>query len=154
MNKYLLAVAVALGLMLMLAGRRIMELDQALEAKPKIEIRTVEKIKTVRVAGPVEIRERIIVAPDGTKTIERATERGQVVTNTGKESELARSEEPVRSPVIKKTRFAGLTLDPGSFHYINGVRGGMTLFDSVDLAAGYHFQGRATGFFADAALRF
>ncbi len=95
--KYL-AVIVALGALLIGAGRRITQLTDALAAKPKIEIRTVVKTKIVerRVAGPVHVVEKIITQLDGGKVVERTIDRGQVTTETANEivKAVARVETP------------------------------------------------------------
>lgn len=129
MTRALLVCCLVLGAMLAGAGARIMSLERALAAKPKVEIR--EVVKTVTKRGPVQVVERIVVAPDGTKTTERTTNRGEVVAEKDKESE--RTETPVQAP--RYDRFIGVLLDPLSVTKANGLRGGMTVFGRIDAAA-------------------
>ena len=66
-NRVAVLCALILGLLLIiyLMFGQIGVLRAALAAKPTVEIKTETRIKTVRVAGPVQIREKIVERPGG-----------------------------------------------------------------------------------------
>ncbi len=133
-------------------GARIAELETAMAAKPRVEFRDRVVEKKVRVAGPVHVV--TVQAPDGTKTT--TVDRAVVTTTTDKARDTERTETPVclppRSP---RTRFAGLLLGPdGTGSWIEGARGGLNLFDRIDVAASFRRRrGGGTAFGGDVSFR-
>ena len=149
-----------LSLLLLASMARNRRLSVALAAKPKIEIQLVEKIRTVRIAGPVRIRERIVQIPGEGRMIEREVFRDPVTTETGKEREAHVEQAPVcaePAAVGHKRWLFGLAARPGApggnLFKVDGVRAGINLFDRLDLSGGYRFHGQDR-LFVEAGLRF
>lgn len=144
--------SIALALMLMLAGWRIVQLQGQLAAKPAVESKTEVRTVTRTVAGPVRIVERFVDTPGPERIIERVTERGPVTTEKGTERAVERSETPMGERTPK--RFLGVMVAHDVPTKVFGVRGGMTVFGRLDLGVGYRFAGPWIGPQAEVAFRF
>lgn len=109
-----IAAIVILALLLIAAGRQIVRLNAALDAKPKIVERVVVETKIVekKVAGPVIIREKIVTQPGGEKIVERVIERAEVTTEKGTDiaKDSQRTETPIGRP--QKLWTLGLSGNP------------------------------------------
>lgn len=154
MTRALLMTVAVLGLMLAGAGARIMVLERALAAKPKIEVRTVEKIKTVKVAGPVKVVEKITYLPGNGRVVERTIERDEVKTEIGRDVVADRKEEAACPPAPRSKRWtAAFQFGPRGGTVPIGGRAGVTLFNVIDLTGGYRKDGQDR-LFLDAGFRF
>lgn len=139
------AIIAILGLLLFLAGRQIVRLNAALDAKPKIVERVVVETKIVekRVAGPVVIREHVVTS-NGVKTIERTIEKSSVVTDRGTEidKDAHRTETPIGRPEKLWTGIA--SFNPKDIKKPSlGLRRSFGLFDlgySHDVGTGMKFE--------------
>lgn len=110
--RYVIVIAV-LGLLLVFAGIKIIHQQDALAAKPKIEVHTVVETKLVehRVAGPVVIHEKIVTLPSGEKTVDREITRAPVTTD--KDADTEKHEDRKETPVGLPSKLWTLT---GSFN--------------------------------------
>lgn len=130
-------------------GEKISALEAQLAAKPMVE----ERVKEVRVEGPVRVVEKFVVGPAGACVLdERTTERGATTTTTEAEHE----ERPICAPEYSAhTRYAGLALDPLDARRPR-LRAGVTLFDRLDLGGAYdtRFPPLGGALQAEAAYRF
>ncbi len=154
MNRPLLLAAVILAALLAAAGERIVVLERAIAAKPKIEYR--EKIveRKVKVAGAVRVEERIVQVPGGERVTERVVYRDAVTTETdrAKDTELHET-AACPAPARSKRWIAAVELGPRGGTVPIGGRAGVTLFDTLDLTGGYRKDGQDR-LFLDAGLRF
>lgn len=151
MTRALLVTVGVLGLLLAGAGARIMSLERAIAAKPKIEYRDkiVEKKVQVKVAGAVRIEEKIIEGPGRERVIERIVYRDPVKTDTetGRESVTERKEEAACPPAPSvKSRHLAVEFGPSSGAVPIGVRGGMSFLNALPISplieAGYRRDGQ------------
>ena len=148
MIRGLLALVVVLGLMIIGAGARILALEKALAAKPKIEYKDKIVEKKVRVAGPVKIVKEIVEVPGEGRKVYIVEERAAVTTESDKASETEKREEPAcPAPRRAKTRhMVGEIAPRGSGVAIVGGRAGMSFFDALPIAplieAGYRKDGQ------------
>ena len=73
--------------------------------------------------------------------VEERIERDPVTTTTAKEKSEERKETPVVGALgARRTRYAGVLLDPGVAGYAAGCRAGVTLWDRLDV--GYSLRVR------------
>jgi hypothetical protein len=103
--------------------------------------RTVDRVRTVRVAGPVRIVTRT-VRTEGREEIVREENQGPVVEAT----DTARLVEPVFPPAPRLNRWlAGVGAEPFHFNEREGWRayGGYSFANRLDLCAGLSGRGRA-----------
>jgi hypothetical protein len=143
----LLTTCAVLALMLAGAGARILALERAIAAKPKIEVRTVEKVRTVKVAGPVKVVEKITYLPGNGRVVERTIERDEVKTETGRDVVAERKEEAAcPAPRRVKSRHFVAEFGPSGGGVPFGLRGGMSFLDALPVSplieAGYRRDGQ------------
>lgn len=151
-GRYLLVIA-ALLLCVVVLVRKTRVQAVALAEKPKVELKEVVKTVEKKIAGPVRVVEKIVVKSGGERIVERVIYRDGVTTEKGSETATEKSEEAACPGQASKRWLAGVVIDP-SKGPLNGARLGLTLFDRVDIAGGYIFNGRKQGLLADVTLRF
>lgn len=150
----LLLVILVLGVMLAVAGKRILDLQALLAAKPQIQVQWRDRVVTKTVKGPERIVTRTVREAGGAVTIIKEVVRDEVVKTTDADRSGVRTETPVCPPVPRCPSHAfGATFDPLTATKIDGVRASMTVFDHVEAAAGYRFLGRANGPHGDVSYR-
>lgn len=132
--------------------RQLAAANAALAARPAVHLEAEQQVHTVRVAGPVRVETKTVYVP-GTKEIQyvdRIVETGSVTTTTQKDSEVKKDVQPACvAPAAFPRRYVGTTLDLGG---PRAVRGGVTLWDHLDVGASYDWKYNAAGL--EAAWRF
>ncbi len=129
-----------LGVLLLLAMRRVREL----EARPAVETKIVEKVHRVVTRGPERIVTRTVIAPDGTRTVDKTTDKGPSLVVDDRQKAETRVEVP--GDLAKRDapwRYARVTLDPVWGFKPRAAAAGVTLFRGrvdVGLTADWRYQ--------------
>lgn len=123
--------------------------EAALAARPKVETRIDVQTKTVTMQGPERIVEKVVKG----EVVERIVYKDAATTTTGTEKEYDRTVAPA-CPAAPKApwRYAGALVDPFAETKLVGLRGGVTLYDRVDLGLSARSQPNAVAL--EAGIRF
>lgn len=144
--KVLLVLACAIAYFAWLQQRTIGGLEAQLAAKPLVQ----EKLVTKTVQGPVHYVETIVEKPGGERVITRDVVREVKVTETSEQ----RTETPAcPAPKLEPRWIAGVQADPFNYQRSAAVRGGVTLFNRVDVTVGHTIVGPGRSIL-DVAYRF
>lgn len=123
--------------------------NAALAARPKVETRVEVQTKTVTVQGPERIVEKIVKGD----VVERVIYKEPATTTTEAQKDYDRTTAPAcPSAAPAPWRYAGAVVDPLSTTKLVGVRGGVTLYNRLDLGASWRSQPNAFAF--EAGVRF
>ncbi len=170
LSSSLAIVCLVLGLLLVAAGQRIKALDAALAARPATEDHVESKISTTQARGkiivvrhyvpgacpPIQVsavpHENSAPVASAPILVDETIEEDPVVTTVVKERDSEKTSTPISTPP-PKWRYAGVLADPFAPAKLVGLRGGITLYDRVDLGLGVRFWPR-TETQAEVSLRF
>ncbi len=140
---WVILVLVALIIYILSLRGQLAAANAALAARPAIHTEAEQKTQIVRVAGPVHYETKTVFVP-GTNTVQyvdRIITRDPVTTTTEKETEVKRDEKPACPPLpAAPWRYAGAVVDPLAQTKLVGLRGGVTLYDRLDLGAAFRTQ--------------
>lgn len=140
-----LALAVALLVWAFtLEHRRADGLEAALAAKPRVEVKSEKTENTKIVQGPVRIVEHYSVVPGKCEPIvtERIIEAAPRVETKVVEVEKSHADVPnCPAPYQTKRWIVGADVDAFDPRNAQTIRGGVTLFDRVDLTIGHSVVG-------------
>lgn len=154
-DTYYIAAILVLALLLLGARRTVKADAAALAARPAIHMEADQQVKTVRVAGPVRVETKTVYVPGTTQIqyVDRVVDTAPVTTTTEKESQVERDVRPACSAAAALPwRYLGLYTDSADASKA-GLRGGVTLWNTLDLGAGIVFSPRRAGRL-EAAVRF
>ncbi len=153
----LVLAVIALGVLLALAGRRIVQLDAELAARPEVMDGTVDhRTEDVR-RGPVKITRSVVTAPDGTRTVNSVREESPVEISKTTVLENTHKEIPWDAGEPRnRTRYVGIGVDPLNYARIPRLRAGLTFLGSIDVGVAYdaRFSPVSGAFSLEAAYRF
>lgn len=130
--------------------------ENALAARPRVETKVKTNTKTVTVAGPERVETKTVYVPGTTQIqyVDRVVEIGPATTTVTAEKDYDRSSTPSCPPApVAPWRYVGVLADPFAPTKLVGVRGGVTLFNRLDLGLGARFSPRAEGQ-AEVSVRF
>lgn len=133
-GKYI-AVILALGGLLWMAGRRIQELDATLAANPAVLETSVDSRTEDFRRGPVKRTTTTTKAPDGTKTTVTVSEIASEERRTEASSAKEHQEKPVQARA--RNRYVGLGVDPLDYGRLPRLRAGLTLWSVLDAGLAY-----------------
>lgn len=128
---------------------RLTAAEAALAARPKVETRIDVQTKTVTVQGPERVVEKVVKGD----VVERVIYKEPATTTTEAQKDYDRTTAPAcpASPAAP-WRYAGAVVDPLSTTKLVGVRGGVTIYNRLDLGASWRSQPNA--FALEAGVRF
>lgn len=144
-----IVIIIVLGAMVMTSGAHIKTLDAALAARPKTDTKVEMKVKTVVHTVTVQGPERVVEKITQGEVVERVVYRDAPTTTvvdeaTGTEKEYARETAPACPASLPMPwRYAGAMVDPLSTTKLVGARGGITLYNRVDLGLSWRSQPNA-----------
>lgn len=135
-----LILAIAVVGLLALAKRQNETIAVLRASKPAVEFRDRVVEKRVVVRGAVRVVQ--VKAPDGTVTT--TTDRAPETVTTDKDREKERTETPTQLSGVKRTRYAGVGIDPARSRYLR-ARAGLNFLNTWDVgvAADFDVQQRA-----------
>ncbi len=136
----LVLAVIAFGVLLALAGRRIVQLDAELA-----------------VACLESLGYRVVTAPDGTRTVNSVREESPVEISKTIVLENTHKEIPWDAGEPRnRTRYVGIGVDPLNYARIPRLRAGLTFLGSIDVGIAYdaRFPPVAGAFSIEAAYRF
>jgi hypothetical protein len=150
---YVILIAI-LAIVIFFGQAKLKADETALAARPKVEIKTEQQVKTVRVAGPVRIESKEVKGPGDTVFIDRIIERGETTTTTQKDTQVDKTIAPACVAAAPAPwRYAGVMVDPLSSTKLVGARGGVTLWNRLDLGGSLRLDRGAQGA-VEASVRF
>jgi hypothetical protein len=149
-DTYYLLLIVLLALAFMHAKRRADGDELALAARPKVETRVDVHTVTKTVQGPERVVEKVVKG----EVVERVVYKDQAVTTTEAQKDYDRTTAPACPAAAPAPwRYAGVLADPFAPTKLVGLRGGVTLWNRVDLGISGRFSPRAEGA-AEVGVRF
>ena len=130
---------IVLGLLLAAAGRKITQLQEALNARPLVEDFQVDDRDETFRRGPVKITTKTIIAPDGTKTIEKTEEKSAEERHVAIKAESGHKEAPVveAAGARPRKRYVGVGVDPLAYARMPRLRAGVNVWGALDVGLAY-----------------
>lgn len=139
--------AVILAVLLVAAGRRIVQLQAALDAKPLVtDFKSDDRTEDVR-RGPVKISRTTTTEPDGRKVVVQVREVAAEERHTEDKTATIHQETPVQAPGGRaRTRYVGLGINPLDYAHQGRLRAGVTLFGAFDAGVALDVNPLGLGF--------
>lgn len=149
-DTYYLAAIVVLTLFLWGSLSRVKSQTAALAARPTVESHVEVQTRTVTIQGPERVVEKLVQGA----VVERIIYKEPVTTTTGTERTYDRQVTPSCPPAPPAPwRYLGVLADPSTTSKLVGLRGGVTLWNRLDLGVGARLAPRRE-WQAEAGIRF